>query len=44
MGCLPACISRYHKYVWCWLSHKRMLVPLELELQKVLSCHVGTRN
>lgn len=45
MNVLPACVSANHMCVWCpQKKKKRALDPLGLELQMVLSHHVGTEN
>lgn len=32
----------YHEQAWCPQSQKRVLDPLGLESQTVVSCHLGT--
>lgn len=41
MGVLLTCMSVYCIYAWCL---QRLLDPLELEIQMVVSCHVDTEN
>lgn len=36
--CVCVCVSVYHVYVGTYGSQKRMLGPLELQLQVVVSC------
>lgn len=41
MDVLPACMSVHHMRVWCRGGQRRVSDPLELELQTVVSHHVG---
>jgi hypothetical protein len=45
MNTLPVCMSVHHMCAWCpWRPGKKVSDPLELELQSVLSYHVGARH
>lgn len=37
--CLPTCMPVYHVHTWCQLGSKDVVDTLELDLQKVMSCH-----
>jgi hypothetical protein len=41
---LPACTFVYHAHVWCMQRPKRVLDPLVLELQRVVSHHADAGN
>ena len=44
MGVLPACMSVYHMYAEPKEAKDRVLDPLGLELDMVMSDHVGPGN
>jgi hypothetical protein len=41
MGILPEYMSVYHMYTMPMQARKGRWIPLELQLQTVVSCHVG---
>lgn len=41
---LPACMSAYHMCAGAQVNQKRVLDPLDLELQMVVRYHVGSGN
>ena len=43
-GCFASCVSLCHTCVRCAGGQEKTLDSLELELQLVVSCHVGARN
>ena len=44
MSVLPACMSVYYMLIWILQSPKKALGSVELELQIVVSCPVGSEN
>lgn len=44
MDVLRACVYVHHMHAWCLQRQKRVLQPLELQLQAVLSHCVGAED